>query len=340
MKSDSKFWFEMAGEKSDVIISSRVRLARNISDLPFPNMMSIGEKKDLVSRAEKAISDNNILGFPLRSVVVIDLKDIFLSQLVDNHIISIQFTKEKDGSIILSDDQSVAVMVGEEDHFRIQVFRPGLDLSGAYDTADKIDTALAADQKIAFDKELGYLTQCPTNLGTGMRASVMMHLPALESSGNMRSISESISKRGLTIRGSYGEGSKAVGSLYQISNQITLGITEKEIIDNLESIVLQIYQMERDVRNSLDKNLVEDSCYRSLGILKYARQISSEEMSELISTIRLGAAMGIIEEVDSEHCNRLAAIISPAAIMSIGGEKMSAQERDVKRASLGREILN
>ena len=257
--------------------------------------------------------------------------------MVERHIISPEFAaKGLDGAIILSSDESISIMVGEEDHIRIQVILGGLNIDEAYDIADKIDTLLHNSLDFAFDSKLGFLTECPTNLGTGLRASVMLHLPALETSGEMESLSQSISKIGFTVRGMYGEGTKSLASLYQISNQITLGLSEKNALDNLKIITAQLIEKEKEIRNGYNKLKIEDLCFRALGLLQNSRILSSEEAMNLLSSVKLGKSMGILDIEQSPI--KLLIESQPFMLMQKFGI-MEADERDICRANMIRETL-
>ena len=232
-------WYRSTGQDGDVVISTRVRLARNLPRVPFPACMNPEQKRQAADTILKAL--------PERGYRVIDmhtLPHITALSLVERHLISPEFSKREEGSVLcLSEDESASLMIGEEDHLRIQVMQAGLELDRAYRTADELDTALDSRLHFAFDDRLGYLTQCPTNLGTGMRASLMLHLPALQDGGAIQQLANTVSKLGLTIRGLYGEGSKPEGAIYQLSNQVTLGISESAAIENLKGIAAQILSL-------------------------------------------------------------------------------------------------
>ena len=259
--------------------------------------------------------------------------------MVERHIISPDFAKKAGPKgIVISENESVSIMLLEEDHIRLQVLKGGLKLCEAYEIAKKIEDVLSAGLTIAFDSQLGYLTECPTNLGTGLRASVMLHLPILEGSGNLGAIAESVSKIGLTVRGMYGEGSRSHAALYQLSNQVTLGISELAAIENLSAIATQIVQKEITSREGLDKKSLEDSVYRALGTLKYARVLSSEEMMNLLSSVKLGIQMGILEDVAPSLPMELLIEAQPYTLQKANG-RMTPADRDVLRATLVRERL-
>lgn len=332
-------WYMQNGKNSDVIITSRIRLARNISGVPFGSRLTSEQKKQINERVKSAICDSNT---PFaKTLKYIDMNDVPENEcyaMVERHIISPEFAQNRNNkAIIISEDESVCVMVGEEDHIRIQVLYSGLELEKAYDIAERIDTLLGDQLHFAFDEKLGYLTECPTNLGTGLRASVMLHLPLLESTREVAVISDSVSKIGFTVRGMYGEGSDSAASLYQLSNQITLGISEKDALKNLQAITMQIVEKELSLRASANATILEDKVYRAYGLLKNARIISTNEMMKLTSMIKLGIGMGIID-IDSTIPMRILIECQPYSLMRKYGV-LEPEERDVKRASTIRNLL-
>ena len=260
--------------------------------------------------------------------------------LVERHIVSPEFISDRRGkAVLISDDESISIMVNEEDHLRIQVLREGFSLKEAAETADRIDTLLSETLDFAYDPEFGYLTQCPTNLGTGMRASVMLHLPALTENGAMPRIASNLSKLGLTLRGTYGEGSKSVGGLYQLSNQITLGLSENEAIENLRSITVQLMEEERKARSQMAQDVAwQDKIDRAAGILKTARVLSSSECMELLSYVRFGISVGILQGVTTEELNGLMVNVQPGTLMAKAGKPLDQNQRDVLRATKVREV--
>lgn len=260
--------------------------------------------------------------------------------LAERHLISPEFASSVNGrALLLSEDESVSIMLCEEDHIRLQVMESGLALDSAYKRADKLDNAVASKLQLAFDERIGFLTQCPTNLGTAMRASVMLHLPGLGKSGQITKIAATVSKLGLIIRGAYGEGSSPSGDMYQLSNQVTLGISEETALNNLKSIAQQLVAQELAIREQMLRNPVwEDKIFRALGILKSARLLSGEEFMQLASLVRLGAAQGMIE-VSMEKLNELMVDMQPATINAREGKNLDASQRDELRAKAVREAL-
>lgn len=331
-------WYNCEPCNNDVVVSTRIRLARNLSGIPFPSRMTLAQAEELKQKVKSAIYDSNT---PFaKSLKYIDMSTVpqnEIGAMVERHIISREFAERTEGrAIILSEDESISIMIGEEDHIRIQVILGGFQLEKAYDIAENLDSLLFSRLHFAFDENLGFLTECPTNLGTGLRASVMLHLPVCEANGDVASVAEAVGKIGLTIRGMYGEGSRSAASFYQISNQITLGISEKNAIDNLKIIASQIIEKENEGRKRLDKTELEDNVYRAFGILENSRILSSGEMTELLSRIKLGVGMGIIKK----DVNALKLLIEgqPHMLIKKYGE-MTPKERDILRATDVRTIL-
>ncbi len=327
---------------NDVVISTRIRFARNLREFPFPCRLSDENKRKVSSIVKEAVLDgHSAIAHRFRYIQMSELTQEEAVSLVERHLVSPEFISDRQGrGLLLLDDESVSIMINEEDHVRIQVIGSGMKLDELYDLADKIDTLLDEQLNFAFNEKLGYLTQCPTNIGTGMRASLMLHLPALKESGAMNKISASLSKLGLALRGLYGEGTEPSGAIYQLSNQVTLGITEKEAIKNLRDIACQLVTQERNARETLSHNInVLDSIYRSYGLLLYSRLMSNNECMKLLSNVRFGVEMGLFENIDFDTVNRLIIEIQPATLMKNIGKKLSAQERDHIRAELVRTAL-
>ncbi len=332
-------WYENISPESDIAISTRVRLARNIKGIPFPKKLGDSERLKLFETVRDAIANSNTpYAKSLKYIAVRDIPDAELYSMVERHLISPEFASQNnERAIIISDDESISIMLGEEDHIRIQVILGGLQLEEAYNTASEIDSMLSSLLDFAFDEGLGFLTECPTNLGTGLRASVMLHLPITENSGEMPLVTDSVGKIGFMVRGMYGEGSGAEASLYQISNQITLGISEKSAIDNLKIITMQLIEKERSKRQSLNKIKLEDLCFRALGLLQNSRIMSSSEMINLLSRIKLGVSMGIL----SVNVSPIKLLIEgqPNMLIKRFGQ-MNPSESDIYRASMLRQALS
>lgn len=332
-------WYKNKGNEGDIVLSTRVRLARNLDDFPFPIRLDAREKENVSQIVNGVLSDYD--SKKLSFISMSSLSSAEAVSLAEKHLISPEFAYDTAGrALILSEDEDVSIMLCEEDHIRIQVVLPGLSLEEAFDEADRIDSVIESKLNYAFDEKIGYLTQCPTNLGTGMRASVMLHLPALGKKGAMRRLSSTVAKLGLTLRGSYGEGSEIAGDIYQLSNQVTLGISEKSALQNLTSITMQIVSQEKQARASLikDEDFI-DKIYRSWGILRSAYKLTSQELTNLISYVRLGACEGIID-VPTQELTRLFIELQPATLNVQTGKSLSQNERDVLRAEKVRQTLN
>ncbi|ADG81130.1 protein arginine kinase [Thermincola potens] len=333
-------WAKGDGPESDIVISSRIRLARNISGYAFPHTMSNQAADEILNAVRLAVDNDEVrqeFG-PLEFVRLEELSPVERQILLEKHLISPQLLEDiKNRAVILSEDESLSIMINEEDHLRIQLFLPGLQLEEAWQKANRVDDLLEKTLDYAFCEQRGYLTACPTNVGTGLRASVMLHLPALVIAGQINNIITAISQLGLAVRGYYGEGTKAVGHLFQISNQITLGQAEEEIIRNLLTVARQIINQERSARAALYKNnksQLEDKIFRSLGILSYSRMITTEEALTMLSDVRLGIALGILDNLTQRDINELMMLIRPAFLQKMAAREMTAQERDTERARI------
>lgn len=333
-------WYNTVGNNSEIIISSRIRLARNLKDFNFPSRMSDTEFAKLNGRLKSAILDSNTpFANSLKYIDMNDVPEVEAFAMVERHIISPEFARrKKNKSIIISEDESICVMVGEEDHIRIQVIKSGLALNEAYDIAERLDTLLCDKLHFAFSSQFGYLTECPTNLGTGLRASVMLHLPMIETTREIPYISESVNKIGFTMRGMYGEGSDSKASLYQLSNQITLGISENDALKNLTTITKQIIEKETLARHNTDIVGLEDNIFRSFGILSNARKIDTEEMMKYLSLIKLGVSMGILD-IEKQLPMKIFVECQPNMIIRKYGITNTA-DRDIKRAEIIRDLLH
>ncbi len=321
-----------------VNISSRVRLARNLKGYPFVGRMNEKQKQEVIEKIKAVIPT---LSVKLQFVELSDLSENALVSMVERHLISPEFAGARQGrALIVSEDESISIMINEEDHIRLQVIKPGLALDEAYEVADRIDTELSRSLEFAFDKDLGYLTQCPTNLGTGMRASVMMHLSALAEGRSVTRIASNLQKLGFAIRGTYGEGTEAPSCMYQLSNQVTLGLSEKSAVDNIKNIAEKLSDSELATREKLMESMeYQDKISRSLGILLTARLVSFSEATRLLSNVRLGIAEGIIDDVELDTVDKLMVDIQPASLMQREGKKLTPQERDKVRAELIKKAL-
>ncbi len=332
-------WYNTLGNMGEVVLSTRVRLARNLEDYPFPARLREEEKEEVSKIITDSLSDFDEI--KLAETKMSALSHANAVSLAEKHLISPEFASDTRGrSLLLSDNEEVSIMLMEEDHLRIQVIYPGLSLNEAFSLAEKIDSHIEKKLNYAFDERLGYLTQCPTNLGTGMRASLMLHLPALSKKGAMRNLSATVSKLGLTLRGSYGDGGDAGGDIYQLSNQVTLGISEKAAIENLSSIAMQIISQEQQARAVLVKDEdFMDKSFRAYGILKSAYKLTSKELISLLSYVRLGASQGLFD-IPLEKLSALFIELQPATMNAQSEEPLTQGKRDIMRAEKVREALN
>lgn len=332
-------WYLQSENDSDVVISTRVRYARNFRNFKF----NINRKEE-AEEIEKEIKDKlHILGYGLTFCRISDMDDITKMSLLEKNIISPEcvLDKGKIQSILINEDENICIMINEEDHLRIQVFGSSFQLENTFNLAKEIDQKIEEIFDIAKSKKYGYLTSCPTNVGTGIRASVMLHLPGLTKTGNIKKILDVVSNFGLDIRGIYGENSKSSGDMYQVSNKQTLGITEDNIINNLKIITEKIIEQEREARRILSQNSIEfeDMVYRSYGIIKECRKISSEETRELLSNVKLGTDMGIIKEMNDLKVKKLFLYTKPANLQKYIGKKLNEYERDIQRAESIKQII-
>lgn len=328
-------WYTAFGPSGDIVLSSRVRLARNISDIPFGSRMTEKHQTEVIERTKSAIPQMKFIDFSA-------MPKLERQALSECHLTSPAMIENKSKcGILVSDDCTECVMLCEEDHIRIQAMASGFDLDECFKKANSIDDKLEESIDFGFHKDFGYLTCCPTNVGTAMRASVMMHLPALTADGRMEGIIRSLSKLGITVRGLYGEGSRAQGNIYQISNQVTLGSSEEEIIEKLKQLVTEIIEKERTLEreiHSQDKFRFEDKIMRSFGILTNARILSSAEAANLLSDVRWGINLGIIKNISLETLSKVFYDTLPATLVK-NHNLTTALERDLKRAELVCENL-
>ena len=333
-------WYLQSGKDSDVVVSTRIRLARNLKGFKF-NITSNEEMEKLENRIKESLFS---IGYGLKFFKLKDMDDITKLSLLEKNLISPELVLDKTqkGSIIINEDENICIMVNEEDHLRIQVFASGLDLENTLNLAIEIDEKLANSLGYAVSKKYGYLTTYPNNCGTGLKASVMLHLPALLRTGNMKPLVDTISRFEVNIRGIYGENSRAVGDMFQLSNQKTLGVTEKEIIENIYIIAQKLINKEREARKLLAKDDIslEDKVYRSYGILSNCSKISSEEARELLSDIKLGTDLGILPELNDTKVQKLYLYTKPANMQKMLGNQYDGIERDIKRAETIKQILN
>lgn len=335
-------WYINSGTDSDVVVSSRVRLARNLADIPFPASMDPASSIKVITLVREAVEKYGEERFNF--IDMDKVAKLTPAVLLEDHIISREFCEQngRHKLLITDDANNLAVMVNEEDHIRIQAIYPGFALEEAYRRADAIDDVITKGVNFAFDETLGYLTSCPTNLGTGLRASVMLHLPAISATGGMKSLVNLMTKIGLTVRGLYGEFSEAKGHLYQLSNQVTLGISEKDTLEKLTSAAQQIVMKERELRQKLllEENLTfQDKLWRSYGVLSTARKLSADEAAELISNVRLATESGMMKELTDKNLIKLLIEIMPAHMVERNVDALDSEIRDKLRADYIREKI-
>jgi protein arginine kinase len=337
-------WMSQDGPDSDIVLSSRIRLARNFKEHYFPTLFSNEQAKEVINEVEEIFNDKfKDHHDQIELLRMDDLQPLQKRVLVEKHLISPNLADDSShGAVVLTEDEDVSIMINEEDHIRIQCLFPGLQIKDALGKANKIDDLIEEHIHYAFNEKLGYLTSCPTNVGTGLRASVMLHLPGLILTQQMNRIIPAINQLGLVVRGTYGEGSEALGNIFQISNQITLGKTEEDIVADLTSVVQQIIAQERSAREALIKTSniqLEDRVYRSYGVLANSRIIESKEAAKCLSDVRLGIDMGYIKNVSKYILNELMIVTQPGFLQQYAGGPLRPHERDIRRASLIRERL-
>jgi protein arginine kinase len=334
-------WLE-AGPEEGPVISSRVRLARNLRDTTFPGWASKEVRdrvwNEVVLAFDGVAGSSGFLRWRMDELSALDRVLLFV-----RHLISRELADRQTGSgVFVNEDECRAVMVNEEDHIRLQSLQPGLNLQKAWEVADELDNALEQGLSYAFSSKLGYLTACPSNVGTGLRASVMLHLPGLVLTEEIKPVINAVSKIGLAVRGLWGEGSEASGHMFQISNQVTLGRPETEIIANLEQIVLEVIEHEKNARlrlMSTQEIRVHDHIGRAYGILANAALMTTGEGLDLLSALRMGADLGLLPKIARREIDRLFIRIHPAHLQKESGAALSPEERDIKRAQLIRKFL-
>jgi protein arginine kinase len=334
-------WLDNNGPESDIVISSRIRLARNIHGYCFPHIIRPEEYENLFLEIKKAVKESKIL----KTTVFVDINEAAKLDrivLMERHIISYDHViSERNRSVFFSKDEQISLMVNEEDHIRMQVIQSGIQLKTCWQIINKLDDELEKNLIYSFSNTIGFLAACPTNTGTGLRASAMVHLPALVMNKDIGKVLQGVSQLGLVVRGFYGEGVDINTAFYQISNQISLGQTEEEIVGNIEGITKQIAGYEQKARNTLFKNSkvkMEDNIWRAYGVLKNVRAITFEEAISLLSALRLGVETGIID-INIKVINELLIITQPGHIQKLFGRDMPEEERDTRRAELVRSKL-
>jgi protein arginine kinase len=335
-------WMKGTGPERDVAISSRVRLARNLANVPFPGVAQEEQLQQVLQDVKKA-SDNMPYLKNAEFIRLIELPILERQLLVEKHLISPQHAQNVESkAVVVREDEAMSIMVNEEDHLRLQALFPGLQAMQAWQFCSQVDDAYAEQLDYAVSKEIGYLTACPTNVGTGMRASIMLHLPALVMADQIKRVVSAASQLSLVVRGIYGEGTDVLGNMFQISNQLTLGHSEEEIIQHLLDVTKQIIAQERNVREHMlkqNKIGLEDRIYRSYGVLTNARIISTQEAMQLLSDVRLGIDLGLVSGLEPRILQELLVMIRPAHLQKLMKQELEAPQRDLHRATLIRERM-
>ncbi len=333
-------WYIQNGKESDVVLSTRVRLSRNLKGIPFKTRCTKEELKKVFDTLKEVTP---LLGYNLKFIAMEDIDNLTKQTLVEKHIISPDFAKTKVPytAIIINDEENICIMVNEEDHIKLQVFTSGLDVDNLLNLAIEIDEKLEKLVDYSYHEKYGYLTACPTNVGTGLKISALVHIPGLEMTGNLNKMLNIVNNLGMNVRGVYGEGSKAEGDIYQIANNQTLGITEKEIAKNLNLISQKIIEQERIARKYLAKNSLklEDKIYRDYGILVNARRLSEEETIDLLSSVKLGTDLGIIKELTDKKVAELILYTKPANMQKRLGKELSVIEQEISRCEIIKQIV-
>lgn len=333
-------WYLQNGKNSDVVISTRVRLARNIKNLNFESKCKKEDKKQILSKIESIAPS---LGYGLQLLKLKDMDDLTKISLVEKHVISPEFVNKADESsaILINNEENICIMINEADHIRMQVFAEGMAIEELMNLAIEIDQELEKLLDYAYSEKYGYLTACPTDVGTGLKLSVMVHLPGLEETGNLNKVLHIVNNFGMSIKVVYGEGNQSMGNIYQISNNQTLGISEQEIVKNMKIITEKVIEQERIARKYLGKNQERfaDKVYRSFGILANARILSSNECIDLLSDVKLGTDMGVISELDDMKVKKLFLYTKSANLQKYYGKVMDSNERDSKRTEIIRQII-
>jgi protein arginine kinase len=334
-------WLMGGGPDARIVVSSRIRFARNVRGFAFPGRANGGMRKQVRDLIEAGLNRSRLMQGSL-SVRLDELGELDRQFLVERHLISREHARGDEGSaLVIGDKEIMSLMVNEEDHLRLQILRSGFQLKEALQEINELDNEMEKFIEYAFLPTVGYLTSCPTNVGTAMRASVMLHLPGLVMANQINQVVQAIAKLGLAVRGLYGEGTEASGNLFQISNQVTLGVAEKDIVENLEKVINQVVEHEKKAQQALfRRNLkaLEDRVCRAYGMLTSARIISSKETIDLLSALKLGIDFHIID-TDLGTINELFIVTQPAHLQKLAGRELKPEERDIVRADLIRTKL-
>jgi protein arginine kinase len=336
-------WLDGSGEENEIVLSSRVRLARNLDTHRFTHNAGQEELGEILSKIQAAAGRTktfeNGAYFPMGSIPALNRQF-----LMERHLVSTDFlANSANRGLVINRTENICLMINEEDHLRLQAYRSGLNLEGALSLADRLDNELSPQLHLAYDDRLGFLTACPTNLGTGLRASVLMHLPGLVHSKEINKLLDNLRKLHHSIRGLYGEGTEVMGNFFQISNSATLGTPETTILDNLKDVVSKLIGFERRAREMLFRkaqSLLEDKIWRAYGLLRYARRVDTKEALSLISAVRLGMGLGLITDPTMREFNEMLIYIQPAHLQIETGRALNQYERDTLRADFIRRIFS
>lgn len=333
-------WLSREDAYSDVVISSRVRLARNLQGVPFPRRATREEMSSVVEKVRGACLKSS--GLRAATFMAVDeLSDVDRKLLVERRLVSPQFIEESWPRLLVVDDtESISIMVNEEDHLRIQCLEGSLSIDEAWKRSSRVDDELSDALDFGYSDQFGYLTACPTNTGTGLRVSLFVHAPALSMKQQMKTFIDDLPE--MTVRGFYGEGTEAVGSIFQVSNQLTLGKTEESLIETMNEVAGTLVEAERQARKELleeDRVRLEDLVFRAYGILKYARVLTSLESMNLLATLRFGLELGILDDLDRLTLNRLMVLVQQGHLQKLRRERLNAQTRDEVRAEFVRDCL-
>lgn len=332
-------WYLQSGKDSDVVVSTRIRFARNLEGFKF----NLKSRQDVEKLKDKIKENVYAIGYGLKYLELKDMDDITKMSLVEKNLISPEYAvHDENGAILINDEENICIMINDEDHLKVQVFSSGFELENTLNLAIEIDQKIEEVLGYATSKKYGYLTSLPTNCGTGLKASVMVHLPALKITQNINKVFYTINNFGVNIVGAYGENSKELGDIFQISNKRTLGVTEKDIIENIKVVTEKLIEQERKARKFLAKDSMEleDTIYRSYGLLNNCRKISLEEAQNLISNIKMGTDLGILLELTDTKVQKLILYTKPANMQKYLGEQYETLERDIKRAEVIKKIIN
>ena len=335
-------WLEGKGPESDIVMSTRIRLARNVVQFPFPGRIEEDRKAQLERYLRERLDEVDLAG-DIGYQNLNEASDLDRQCLVERHLISRDHASSKgERGVVVESGGTLSIMVNEEDHLRLQVLRSGLQLDAAWDQVEAIDRQLESKLDYAFSPEFGYLTSCPTNVGTGMRVSVMLHLPALVMTKLIEKVFHAVNNVNLAVRGFYGEGTQALGDFYQISNQVTLGVSEADVLKAMAERVPQIIRYERNMREKLiNENRIglEDRVWRAVGLLERARLINSEETMSYLSAVRMGVNLGLVDSLPISIVNELFILTQPAHLQKLNGCELETPERDEVRAAFVRDRL-